>query len=306
MLAGLICKGCGQPIMGSYVTALNAIWHPEHFVCAGCKQPIRDNHLNVDAHGQPYHAACFAQYAAPRCALCGKPLLGEFLIDQWGAKYCREHQKQYPMCAYCGRLVTPQQRAQDAHHENVRCPVCRRSAIETIQEAQPIFQQVKQWVGEQGLRYGNVRITLELCDYARLTHYLRSRFEPHALGVTVSSMYSEDGQLVSSTVDTIAVLHGLPLTLFRGVVAHELGHAWLTVYGIKNLSPWAEEGFCELLAFRYYGMLAGDEARYHVGRIARNPDPIYGEGFRRVQVIAERVGFAQLLETLRTTKHLPG
>ena len=39
--------------------------------------------------------------------------------------------------------------------------------------------------------------------------------------------------------------------------------------------------------------------------IEKNPDPVYGEGFRRVRAIAERMGFQKFVEMLRTTKRMP-
>jgi hypothetical protein len=35
------CKGCSQPVVVSQsVQALEALWHPEHFVCVTCKKPF--------------------------------------------------------------------------------------------------------------------------------------------------------------------------------------------------------------------------------------------------------------------------
>src|SRR6266699_3615851 len=103
-----ICKGCGQPIYGKYLTALGATWHPEHFVCAACKQPVTDASFNTH-NGLPYHAQCYLNAVAPRCAYCGKPLTGQYRMDYWGTHYCNEHESEYPHCAYCGRLVSPAQ-----------------------------------------------------------------------------------------------------------------------------------------------------------------------------------------------------
>src|SRR6266699_693312 len=119
-----ICKGCGQPIYGKYLTALGATWHPEHFVCAACKQPVTDASFNTH-NGLPYHAQCYLNAVAPRCA-------------------------------YCGRLVSPAQQAPGIRRgEAVRCPVCRSSAIETTSQAQPIFQRLMQWTNRQGSQYNN-------------------------------------------------------------------------------------------------------------------------------------------------------
>jgi hypothetical protein len=80
---------------------------------------------------------------------------------------------------------------------------------------------------------------------------------------------------------------------------------WLIVHDIKSLPLWAEEGFCDLLAHRYYTHLNTDESRYHAKGIETNPNPIYGDGFRRVRAIADAMGFQRFVEALQRTKRLP-
>ena len=297
------CKGCGQPIWGDYLTALGATWHPEHFICAACGLPIGGTSFQIH-DGAPYHAECFRDRIAPRCAYCGKPLISEYLVDQWGTRYCKEHEHQYPHCAYCGRLVPPKD--QEPGSDSIRCPICRSIAIETAEAAKPIFSQLIRWVSSQGLRYNNLPISLELCNRAKLAHYLGAHNLAHSLGATMSTTYMQNGRPVRTEVRGVAVLHGLPSTLFQGVTIHELGHVWLVVQGLSNLPSWAEEGFCELLSHRYYIQLDTPEGRYHATAIERNPDPIYGEGFRRVRASADSVGFQRFIEIMQTTKRLPG
>lgn len=396
-----VCKQCGQPISGRYITALGAAWHPEHFVCAACHKPINDAGFNAH-EGRPYHSECYLQHVAPRCDYCGKPLLGqyqvhdgksyhpecflnhvaprceycdkpllgqyqvyqgksyhpecfrdhiaprcdycgkpllgqyqtyqgksyhpecfrdhvaprcvycgkpltgEYMVNYWGEHYCKEHQKQYPACAFCGRLVPPQQQEVGPNKSgSVRCPICRANAIGTMNQAQPVFAHLQQWMSDNGMMYNSIPLSLELCDRAKLNEYMGDHSEPHMLGITMSTTHTVDGQEVRTEVDRIAVLSGMPTMLFQGVTIHELGHAWLVIQGIKGLPPWAEEGFCELLSYRYYAQLNTPESRYHVKSIVENLNPIYGEGFRLVRSIADRMGFQRFVEALRTTKKLP-
>jgi hypothetical protein len=300
-----ICKACGQPVRGSYFSALNAIWHPEHFVCTGCGRPIGNTQFQVH-EGRPYHVECYRNQVAPRCDYCGKPLMGEFLVDHWGTKFCKEHKGKYPECSFCGRLVPPQQHEHTVRNiGSVRCPTCRASAIETADQARPIFSHLIRWVNAQGLIYNNLHLSLELCDQPRLAELLKVHAEPHALGVTLSTTHTQNGRVIRTEVGGVAVLEGLPSTLFQGTIIHELGHAWLIVHGVKNLPSWAEEGFCELLSYRYYTQLYTPESRYHATGIEHNPNPVYGDGFRHVRAIADAMGFQRFVETLRTTKRLP-
>ncbi len=306
LLSHPVCKGCGQPIWGNYITALGGTWHPEHFVCAACGRPIKDASFNLN-QGAPYHAVCYANYVVPRCAYCGKPLLGEYFVDSWGTLYCKQHMQEYPPCAYSGRLVPPGQREQpsSSSSEAIRCPICRASAIETVAEAKPLFTHVKQWIGSQGLVNNNVPLSLELCDRARLAALLQERNHVYSLGVTVSSTYTQNGRVVRTEIGGVAVLRGLPATLFQGVTVHELGHVWLIVHSIQNLPSWAEEGFCELLSNRFYTEMNTPESRHYALAIEQNTDPVYGVGFQHVRARVVALGFERFLDSLRTTKGLP-
>jgi LIM domain-containing protein/protein DA1 len=305
VLSQPVCKGCGQPIWGNYFSALGGTWHPEHFVCAACGRPIVDASFNLH-QGAPMHVTCYANQVAPRCAYCGKPLLAEYYVDSWGTAYCKEHQREYAHCVYCGRLVPPgQEERPSSSSEAVRCSICRASAIETAAEAKPLFTHVKDWVGSQGLVYNSLPLSLELCDRARLMTLLRGRSQVHSLGATVSSTYTQNGRVVRTEIGGVAVLRGLPATLFQGVTVHELGHVWLVVHGIASLPAWSEEGFCELLSHRLYTQMDTPESRHRALAIEQNGDPIYGAGFQRVRARADALGFARLLDGLCTTKALP-
>ena len=300
-----ICKGCGQAIGGAYVTAMGATWHPEHFTCAACGRPIGDASF-YQHQGAPYHVECYRRHIAPRCAYCGRPLIGQYLVDHWGTKFCAEHEGQYPRCRFCGRLVPPQQQGGHASRgDDIRCPICRASAIDYIAQARPLFARLVQWVNGQGLLYNNLNLRIELRTRKQLAQFLRESGDTQSLGATLHTTYTENGRVVRTEVNGVAILRGLPSTLFQGVTVHELGHAWLAVHRVTDLPRWAEEGFCELLAHRFYLQMNTAESRYHATAIERQADPVYGDGFRRIRALAEAVGFPSLLRTLRATKQLP-
>ncbi len=333
----MFCHYCRQPVQGRYVKALGAIWHPEHFFCANCGRSIDEEEFNV-VEGKPYHPACYLASQAPRCAYCGKPisgqytvhdgqsyhiecfrtqvvsrcvycnkpLMGKYLVDSWGNKFCPEHEKQYPHCSFCARLIPPQQQIANWNaYGSQCCAVCRSTAIETIEQGKPLYGQLKRWISEQGLRFNQLPLRLEFCDRQKLLTLLRDRIESHPLGITLSSTRYQGGQEIDSSVDGVTILQGMPATLFAGVVIHELGHVWLIAQGIRSLPLWAEEGFCQLLSYRYYESLGTAEARYHANGIERATDQVYGEGFRRVHARSEQMGFENFIETLRTTRRFP-
>jgi len=300
----VICKGCQQAIAGAYVTALGATWHAAHFCCAACHRPIGNGSF-AEHQGAPYHPDCYRLQVAPRCAYCHKPLVGSYLVDHWGTKFCHEHTGTYPACRFCGRLVPPQHDAQVGRGASVRCPICRASAIEQIAQAQPLFTRLVQWLNYQNLQYHNLNLRIELRNRTQLAEFLRHPGDTQALGAALSTTYTQNGHVLRTTPDGVAILRGLPTTLFQGVTIHELGHVWLAVHQVTGLPPWAEEGFCEFLAYHFWSQMNTAESRYHAENTERNPDPVYGAGFRRVAAVAQHTGFQRLITTLRTAKELP-
>lgn len=256
--------------------------------------------------GKPYHQQCYLKQIASRCAYCGKPLLSKYVKDSWGTKFCAEHTSEYPRCQFCGRLVPGRNQASStaAPHQD-RCLACKTSAIETVDQARPLFARLIQWINKEGLLYNNLDLRIKLCNPSQIASILGDTDKSKALGVTLHSTYKQNSNTIRTEVNGVAVLRGMPSSLFQSVTIHELGHAWLAVHKVLKLPSWTEEGFCELLSYRYLHDAATIESKFYAARIENNPDPTYGEGFRRVRAVAAATGFRTLVETLHTSKQLP-
>jgi protein DA1 len=103
---------------------------------------------------------------------------------------------------------------------------------------------------------------------------------------------------------SIALVAPMPQTLFRGALAHELGHVWLMTESITKLSELETEGFCELLAYLYFSGESAPEAKSQISRMQENPDPVYGDGFRHVLAIYKRTGLEAIVRSLLKASRL--
>ena len=293
-----------MPIVGAYITAMNHFWHPDHFRCAHCKRPITTDRFYVH-DGVPYHPSCYRDSIATPCAYCGRTLLGPYMEDEWGARYCVEHEHHLPRCSFCGRLAYERQEHSTDEGERLICRTCRSSAIDSDAQAQTLLMQVTQWAHSQGLTFSGPVPRLHLYEQAQLSAVGRAH-GGEELGTTLSTIYQLSPSEVHRVVDGVAILRGLPSIVFAGTLAHELGHVWLIMQAVWDWPKLDEEGFCQLLAHRYFTQVDTDDSRCQARRIERNPDVIYGEGFRRVCAVADAVGFHQLVRIIVATKRLPG
>ncbi|XP_017262606.1 leupaxin [Kryptolebias marmoratus] len=55
---GTLCGGCGKPITGRCISALERKFHPEHFVCAFCLRQLSQG-IFKEQKGKPYCSVCF-------------------------------------------------------------------------------------------------------------------------------------------------------------------------------------------------------------------------------------------------------
>lgn len=54
---GTLCGGCGEPISGRCISALDRKFHPEHFVCAFCLRKLNQG-IFQEQNGKPYCTVC--------------------------------------------------------------------------------------------------------------------------------------------------------------------------------------------------------------------------------------------------------
>ncbi|KAM4629602.1 leupaxin [Polymixia lowei] len=54
---GTLCGGCGEPITGRCISALDRKFHPEHFVCAFCLRQLSQG-VFQEQKGKPYCSTC--------------------------------------------------------------------------------------------------------------------------------------------------------------------------------------------------------------------------------------------------------
>ena len=159
------------------------------------------------------------------------------------------------------------------------------------------------WVEAQGIGFRQKTFRIEVLDRAEFMSRKGGRRDP--LGLTTSTRYMRQKRVDHAKIESVSILQGLPHTLFEGVGIHELGHVWLVQQNIVNLPIMDEEGFCELLAHRHYLEIGSKADLFFARNIAENSSPIYGDGFRKLKQLEERVGFAQIIKTLLRKKKLP-
>jgi hypothetical protein len=102
----------------------------------------------------------------------------------------------------------------------------------------------------------------------------------------------------------IFILSFLPKDMYREVVAHELMHNWQAINYPQIKDPVIIEGLAEFMASqinRYYGKPSRNR------RMMKNPDKIYGVGYRKIYQASHGQGIQGVKEWLQQNypKQLP-
>lgn len=290
-----VCQGCGKTISGAYVTALGHAWHAEHFVCGLCGKPINEPEFLIDK-GKAHHRRCAEDRLLPCCALCSQSIYDGYLVDAWGRHYCERHEGGAVPCGGCGAPVGSGE---------AWCAKCGGQVVRNETELSGLYREVARWGERLGLGGVDREIQLSFASRRELARALGggdgSRF-----GITKTRTYTSFFGKRSGPIEIegIAVLDGIPAPLCCGVLAHEMGHVWFALCGISGAPRLLEEGFCEYLAHRYYGEHAVSCREHYRKGIEQNPDPVYGEGFRRVSRQIGGMGISRFLMAIRRGENI--
>lgn len=164
------------------------------------------------------------------------------------------------------------------------------ATVESVTDARPLVEAVCRWAGSLGMRFDGKPVQVRL----RASRPNR----PGHQGGTIHQRLWRGRKLVRNHIRGIEIVRGLTPIRFQGVVAHEFGHVWLAVHRI-SVPLWVEEGFCELLAHRLYIESNTEEGARYAREIETNPDPLYGDGFRRLHAAVGTGGLARVIRERR-------
>jgi len=325
-----ICHRCRKPLVGEYVQALDADWHPDCWRCEACGKPLQG--AFVPEAGLPYHPACHAEAFGMRCSLChglisgkffeheGKPvcekdflarfaprcflcdavLRGTFKVNASGQRACARHDHG-PCCPSCGRWLGRKEKflAPLAAFGSALCGQCQGRAI-----GQEEVRKYGNGFGAQALRETGLvlqampAVPLRLATAAQVSRLKGARDE-QVDGVTRTSVETVNGRESSRSVQEIVVVGGLVQEHFEGILAHEFGHVWLFNERYDQVRGLLAEGFCEMVKFRWLESLESPLAQDLQARMLENPDPVYGDGFRLMKARWDQRGTAGLIDLLR-------
>ncbi len=333
-----ICEQCKKPIGGSrWVEVEGHHYHRNHFLCAHCLEPIIPA-LYFTADGRFYDSTCYINHIAPRCGHCSKPvseeritldsvdyhsqcyndniatrcfvctevISGMYYTDGFGNPVCSEHRESVSKCNSCGRFLgsssgpSTGQRFPDGR---LSCLTCLNSAVMDLEQARPIVDSIIALFGDFDIHIKG-KIKLKLVSQGVLSESADGFLEDR-LGVTLYQKETLFYGVFSRKNFRVHILYGLPRMHFKAIVAHELMHVWLYKNGPDDHEQRLCEGSCEYASYLALMSYGTKEARALVDHMLTNPDPIYGEGFRRVMNFVNRSGIANWLEYMKENSSPP-
>ena len=276
--------------------------------CSQCHKPIRPGQSYLQSKGRIFCSEkCFEQIL-PECTICGKR-------SRHGGIYAMDHS--YFACPDCMKLPRcfscqfPTRSGARLSCDCVICLKCARTAVADPEQAQAIFDDVRNTmrfslgiVTKHPIRFSLVDpVTLHRLSGARhdqMTEQGLFRYNAEVERVTTRDFLGrKTGENLYTRKEDIRIfaLDNLPQIRLEHVIAHELAHDWMTAFYPGIREEWIKEGFAEYIAWRYNQYKKRHEMNR---RVENNPDPVYGEGFRKIRDIAKQRGFAGLRKFLES------
>ncbi|MBI9107920.1 MAG: protein DA1 [Spirochaetales bacterium] len=238
-----------------------------------------------------------------KCAYCGKPINGKYFKDYWGSSYCKEHLKTAPQCDYCGRLIGKTLTKGGLTYSDGRriCGICHLTAVTDIERGRKLLQEVHDTLETEGIKISPFKPEFALISRSKLKQLDKGGGERQ--GFAVFNRQAVNSKIVSFKMQ-IFVLHGLPEASFISTCAHELMHIWFYSHNSTDTSPALTEGSCNMASYLVLKRQKTLEAEYLIKGLFDDRSRDYGQGFRKVQKLADRQGIAGWLEYARTHKRI--
>ena len=282
------------------------LFSADHKICTQCKQTLRSGQRYIISQGKVFCSRkCYIQ-TLPECTICGRRSFtgGIYAMDH-SFFACSECMK-LPRCFSC---QFPTGEGARLSADRVICTRCARTAVGSPAQAQSLFNDVRNTmrfslgiVTKHPIQFALTDpVTLHRLSGARSDQLVEQGLFRYNVDVrrvaTRDFLGRKKGENLYKTNEDIRiyVLDYLPKNRMEHVIAHELAHDWMTAFYPGIREDWIKEGFAEYIAWRYNRFKKRHELN---SRVENNPDPVYGEGFRRIRSMVEKRGFDGLKKFL--------
>jgi len=298
----VVCVQCQKQLEGHYQTEAGLLYHPLCFqkkkglVCGSCQELLGQKWLVHDKKN--YHPDCLEKIIPDKCDYCGKGLVGRYYIDPWGQKVHASHRLK--TCDCCHKVLTSKFKSYTLGDGRYQCGFCHQTSLKSVSDIKNILAYVLKEL--ESIHIKDLPASVPVCmmnrpDLKRLSR----KHNDNPKGLTKTQIRRGLGRKVLS--HEIFILYGLPRIEFMGVLAHELMHVWLHENGIK-LSAAQTEGLCNMATFMIYSKDKSELAGYLLKAMMKNPDPVYGQGYRNILQHVKRTGWKTFLDELVVNKEL--
>lgn len=259
------CSVCGAILKGSYLKGADGKFYCSEKclsltfpVCAGCGKKSRDGVIINSEKGELFF--CKECSSKPKCFCCGLPLKSTELSD--------------------GRYL---------------CNECAKDAITETKEASELISEVRKIISEKLFLKTEHQIEYELVDQKTLDKISPQnqaglelglfRFIEETETTTLTTGREKKETVKVSKSYKIYMISDLSKRKFIEVAAHELAHDWMQEYYPKITDLKIKEGWAQYIAWKVNSLYKNDGLNK---LIENNKDPIYGDGFRLIKLIADK------------------
>lgn len=226
----------------------------------------------------------FKPNTQPKCIVCGNNIVGHYYTDSYGNSVCMCHKDKTIFCLSCGRLCT-KEHATGVGHNQFICDICSSNSPKDA-DIPPITEYVKKHLSDVGLT-GIPVFTLHRVELDTLIKSSGGPCEGYA---------AYDG-----THCEIYILKSLSKTCYASVLAHEMLHLWQYKHGLNPRKDICE-GFCNLGSYEILKSIGTEVALSRIISLEKDPDPIYGDGFRKVKKVLDSGGWPAVIKKIIGTR----
>lgn len=287
--------------------------------CTQCQQPISPGKQYFVSRNKPYCSKNCLSRIMPECTVCSRRSFnGGIYAGDHSYFACPDCMK-LPRCFACTIPVRGGKRLSDGR---MICRKCLKTSVSDLNTALRIFHNVRKSLRTHLQISSNHRINFSLVNQKTLQRLSANivtagtprrnsqipvspeqglfRFDGIIREYSRNNVFRSRRKVRREVTDakySIYILDHLPLERMEYVMAHELAHDYLSAHFPGIRTPWIQEGFAEYVGFLYNRHRRRDHLNI---RLEKNPDPVYGDGFRKIRSIAERNGWDGLKRFLRS------